>query len=233
MTIDFKLLIITMLLALSATGGRAQQISAFNGILMDMSGKPVKRAHVWVRSERDYALTDGKGRFGLTNVNISDTLYVSIKKQHFSIPIGGRKSMRIKLADIGPEVEEDQQLVDWGFGFVSRREHTGVSNYIGGDELRRSGQHDVLSALQGRVAGLNVTGSGGFGGGQQDVSMRGTRTILGNSTPLFLIDGVVVPSFEGLNLNDVDYVEVMKDASIYGSDGGNGAIIVHTKTAAP
>ena len=141
--------------------------------------------------------------------------------------------MRIKLADIGPEVEEDQQLVDWGFGFVSRREHTGVSNYIGGDELRHSGQHDVLSALQGRVAGLNVTGSGGFGGGQQEVSMRGTRTILGNSTPLFLIDGVVVPSFEGLNLNDVDYVEVMKDASIYGSDGGNGAIIVHTKTAAP
>lgn len=222
-----------MLLALSATGGRAQQISAFNGILMDMSGKPVKRAHVWVRSERDYALTDGKGRFGLTNVNTADTLYVSIKKQRFSIPIGGRKSMRIKLADIGPEVEEDQQLVDWGFGFVSRREHTGVSNYIGGDELRHSGQHDVLSALQGRVAGLNVTGSGGFGGGQQDVSMRGTRTILGNSTPLFLIDGVVVPSFEGLNLNDVDYVEVMKDASIYGSDGGNGAIIVHTKTAAP
>ena len=233
MTIDFKLLIITMLLALSATGSRAQQISAFNGILMDMSGKPVKRAHVWVRSERDYALTDGKGRFGLTNVNTADTLYVSIKKQRFSIPIGGRKSMRIKLADIGPEVEEDQQLVDWGFGFVSRREHTGVSNYIGGDELRRSGQHDVLSALQGRVAGLNVTGSGGFGGGQQEVSMRGTRTILGNSTPLFLIDGVVVPSFEGLNLNDVDYVEVMKDASIYGSDGGNGAIIVHTKTAAP
>lgn len=220
-----------ILLVLSALCGRAQQMSAFNGILSDASGKPIKRAHVWVKKERDYALTDNKGRFGLTNVTLTDTLHVSIKKQVFEIPIEGRKSMRIVLAgEEKPQVTEDQELVDLGFGFVSRREHTGVSNYISGDELRRSGQHDVLSALQGRVAGLNVTGTGGFGGENQSVNMRGNRSILGGSTPLFLIDGVVVPSFEGLNLSDVDYVEVMKDASVYGSQGGNGAIIVHTKT---
>ena len=229
-----KTVIISLILLLQLTVGLAQQpvprVSAFNGLLTDMSGKPVKRAHVWVRSERDYALTDGKGRFGLTNVDTSDTLHISIKKQQFSIPIAGRRSMRIQLADAEQTTaEEDQQLVDLGFGYISRREHTGVSNYISGDELRRSGQHDVISALQGRIAGLNITGSGGFGGGGQEVSMRGTRTIMGSSTPLYLIDGVVVPSFEGLNLNDVDYVEVMKDASIYGSNGGNGAIIVHTK----
>lgn len=229
-----KTVIISLILLLQLTVGLAQQpvprVSAFNGLLTDMSGKPVKRAHVWVRSERDYALTDGKGRFGLTNVDTSDTLHISIKKQQFSIPIAGRRSMRIQLADAEQTTaEEDQQLVDLGFGYISRREHTGVSNYISGDELRRSGQRDVISALQGRIAGLNITGSGGFGGGGQEVSMRGTRTIMGSSTPLYLIDGVVVPSFEGLNLNDVDYVEVMKDASIYGSNGGNGAIIVHTK----
>lgn len=230
-----RLIVLIQTLIMTATLGLAQnaslKVAAFNGVLTDLTGKPVKRAHVWVRSERDYALTDGKGRFGLTNVQTSDTLHVSIKKQQFCIPIAGRKSLRIKLADVTvSEVEEDQQLVDIGFGYVSRREHTGVSNYISGDELRRSGQHDIISALQGRVAGLNITGTGGIGGGGQEVSMRGTRTILGNSTPIFLIDGVVVPSFEGLNLNDVNYVEIMKDASIYGSNGGNGAIIVHTKT---
>ena len=230
-----RLIVLIQTLIMTATLGLAQnaspKVAAFNGVLTDLTGKPVKRAHVWVRSERDYALTDGKGRFGLTNVQTSDTLHVSIKKQQFCIPIAGRKSLRIKLADVTvSEVEEDQQLVDIGFGYVSRREHTGVSNYISGDELRRSGQHDIISALQGRIAGLNITGTGGIGGGGQEVSMRGTRTILGNSTPIFLIDGVVVPSFEGLNLNDVNYVEIMKDASIYGSNGGNGAIIVHTKT---
>ena len=230
-----RFIVLIQTLIMTATLGLAQnaspKVAAFNGVLTDLTGKPVKRAHVWVRSERDYALTDGKGRFGLTNVQTSDTLHVSIKKQQFCIPIAGRKSLRIKLADVTvSEVEEDQQLVDIGFGYVSRREHTGVSNYISGNELRRSGQHDIISALQGRIAGLNITGTGGIGGGGQEVSMRGTRTILGNSTPIFLIDGVVVPSFEGLNLNDVNYVEIMKDASIYGSNGGNGAIIVHTKT---
>ena len=220
-----------ILLCLAVTNGKAQQSAAFNGILTDLNGKPVKRAHVWVRSSRDYALTDNQGRFGLTNVSDTDTLHIDIKKQTYSIPVAGRKSLRIQLAEGQPTANEDQQLVDLGFGFVSRREHTGVSNYISGDDLRRSGQNDVLSALQGRVPGLNITGSGGLGGQNQSVNIRGERSFTADSTPLFLIDSVVVPSFEGLNLSDVDYVEVMKEASVYGSQGANGAIIVHTKTA--
>lgn len=67
-------------------------------------------------------------------------------------------------------------------------------------------------------------------GSNLDVSMRGTRSFTASGTPVYLIDNVVVNSFEGVNLNDVDYVEIMKDASIYGSNGANGAIIVHTRT---
>ena len=221
---------IAFLLCLCTLCGQAQQTTAFNGVLTDMGGKPVRRVHVWVKSERDYALTDSKGRFGLTNVSGTDTLHLRLKKQTYSIPVSGRKSLRIQLADTGDtKAEEDQQLVDLGFGFVSRREHTGASNYISGDDLRRSGQNDVLSALQGRVPGLNITGTGGMGGQQQSVNIRGERSFTADSTPLYLIDGVVVPSFEGINLNDVDYVEVMKEASVYGSNGANGAIIVHTR----
>ncbi|MBP3827121.1 MAG: TonB-dependent receptor plug domain-containing protein [Prevotella sp.] len=208
------------------------KIPAFNGILTDINGKPVKRAHVWVKNERNYALTDNKGHFGLSNVILTDTLHISIKHRQFKIPIDGRRSLRIVLTDTSqPQSEEDQQLVDLGFGFVSRREHTGVSNYISGDDLRRSGQQDVLSALQGRVAGLNISGTVGMGSMKQEVNIRGNRTIMGSSVPVFLIDGIVVSSFEGLNLNDIDYVEIMKDATIFGSNGANGAIIVHTKSA--
>lgn len=227
-------IMIAFLLCLSAICGQAQQKSAFNGVLTNLAGKPVKRAYVWVKNERDYALTDNKGRFGLTNVKANDTLRIRIKKDVFAVPVNGRKSLRIQLAYAGQtKAEEDQQLVSLGFGFVSRREHTGVSNYISGDDLRRSGQNDVLSALQGRVPGLNITGTGGMGGKNQSVNIRGERSFTADSTPLYLIDGVVVPSFEGINLNDVDYVEIMKEANIYGSNGANGAIIVHTKTAAP
>lgn len=208
------------------------KIPAFNGVLTDSDGKPVKRAHVWVKNERNYALSDNKGHFGLTNVMLTDTLHISMRHRQFKIPIDGRRSLRIVLTDTSlPQSEEDLQLVDLGFGFVSRREHTGVSNYISGDDLRRSGHHDVLSALQGRVAGLNISSTVGMGSMKQEVNIRGNRTIMGSSTPVFLIDGIMVSSFDGLNLNDVDYVEIMKDATVYGSNGSNGAIIVHTKSA--
>ena len=61
-----------------------------------------------------------------------------------------------------------------------------------------------------------------------NINIRGNRSFTASSTPVYVIDNVIVSSFDGLNLNDVDYVEVMKDASIYGS---NGAIIVHIKTS--
>ncbi len=204
----------------------------FNGLLTDLSGQPIKRARVYVTNPKDYALTNKDGEFGLTNVYPQDTLKILLKKkQLFLVPVEGKKSIIIRLAGETIETMEDERLVSLGFGYISRREHTGVSNYISGDELRKSGAHDIISALQGRIPGLNVTGSGTMGGVNQEVSMRGTRSFTASQTPAFVVDGVVVPSFQGINLNDVDYVEVMKDATVYGSNGANGAIIVHLKTA--
>ena len=105
---------------------------------------------------------------------------------------------------------------------------TGVSNYISGDELRKSGYRTVIESLQGRVPGLNITGGGG-NGAARDVSMRGTRSITDSGMPVLVLNGMVVPDFDGISLNDVDYVEVLKEAGIYGAGGSNGAIIVHTK----
>lgn len=225
------LILLFVCCALAVNDVSAQRKIPFNGILLDLSGEPVRKARVFVKSPRDYALTDKKGHFGLTDVATGDTIKVLVKKRLYHIPVEGRKSMVIRLADeTVSKVEEDERLVSLGFSFVPRRERTTPGNFISGDELRRSGYHDLLSALQGRVPGLNIAGGGGFHG-EQDVNIRGTRTIKGNSTPLYFIDSMKVPSFEGLSLNDVDYVEVMKDASAYGSEGSNGAIIVHTYIA--
>lgn len=220
-----------LLLCMMCIGINAQRKVPFNGLLMDMSGKPIKKARVYVKTIKDYALTNAKGQFGLTDVMADDTLKILIKKKLYSVPVDGRKSLSIRLAD-GENIQakEDLELVDLGFGYVSRREHTGVSNIISGDELRKSGYHNVISALQGRIPGLNITGNGSQGN-EMDVNIRGTRSFTASSTPIFIVDNVKVPSFEGLNLNDVDYVEVMKDASVYGASGSNGVIIVHTKIA--
>ena len=133
---------------------------------------------------------------------------------------------RFGLTNVGPTAVEDQELVDIGYGFVKRREFTGVSNAISGDELRRSGQNNLWTALQGRIPGL-VIETDNFG--EAEITMRGKNSFVAPSTPLFIVDGVVVDSLDFINLYDVDYVEVLKDATIYGSRGANGVIIVHTK----
>ncbi len=206
----------------------------FNGELTDAAGRPVRAARVFVRSERDYALTDREGRFGLTDVGPSDTLRIRIRKRCYTVAVEGRRAMRIRLYDeTRMQAEEAPEFVSLGYGFVARRERTNATNYISGEELRRSGYTTILAALQGRVPGLDMTGRNTQSGeGEMQMTMRGTRSFTADSTPAFVVDGVIVPSFEGINLNDVDYIEVMKEATVYGSNGANGAILVHTKMAA-
>ena len=196
----------------------------FNGIIYDSQGKPLKNAKLYVRDSRHYATSDKNGHFGLTNVLPTDTIHVKVnkRKEPYKIPVDGRKSMKIYLVDENPRVEQDEELINFGYGFVKRREYTGVSNGISGEELLRTGRKDILSALTGKVAGLDITANG--------VTIRGTRSLMYSNEPLFVVDGTIVPNFYGISLHDVDHVEVLKDASIYGSRGANGAILVFTKT---
>jgi len=203
-----------------------QQGVPFNGMVFDILGKPVKGAKIYITPNR-IARSDKKGRFGLTDVNPTDTIHVRYKKVNYDIPVAGRKSIRITLGD-QLLTEEDDELVAWGYGFVKRRESLEVSNGISGDELVRSGYNSILQALEGRIPGLNISANRGIGD-QPKVSMRGINSINLDQTPLFVVDGVVVESLDIVSIYEVDHVEVLKDASIYGSRGANGAIIVITK----
>lgn len=224
-------IILSLLLCLSCIATNAQRKVPFNGLLLDALGKPIKNARIYTINPRNYALSTSEGRFGLTDVSANDTLRILIKKRIYKIPTDGKKSIIINLSDEkNITSREDAELINLGFGYVSRREYSGVSNIITGDELRKGGYQSVISALQGRIPGLDITGSyNSFSAGNQNISVRGTRSFMACSTPVFILDNMKVSSFEGVNLNDVDYVEVLKDASVYGSEGANGAIIVHTR----
>lgn len=196
----------------------------FNGLLLDAQGKAIRNARIWTDDKRDYALSDKQGRFRLTDVAPTDTIFIEIKKTKYSLPVDGKKSIRILLGD---EIvsSEDTELASYGYGYVSRRERTSPSDYISGTDLLTTGRSDVITALQGKVAGLDIT----YENGEQVIRMRGNKSILGDSTPLYIVDGLTRDTLSDVPLNDIDYVEVMKDGSIYGSRGANGAIYVHTK----
>ena len=127
--------------------------------------------------------------------------------------------------------DDQQETIDVGYGTVKKKNNTTPRNGISGEELQRTGETNLLRALEGRVPGLVISTSGNPSD-EPSVMMRGMTSINLSNEPLYIVDDVEVGSLDFVNIYDVDYVEIMKDASIYGSRGANGAIIVHTKTGA-
>ncbi len=200
----------------------------YNGLLLDREMKPKKGVKVYVKDPKRYTTTDKQGRFGLTDVQPDDTLTLVLsKKESVRVPVEGRQGIKIVLVgDNQVRAEKDDEIVNLGYGYVKRREFSGASSGISGDRLRSTGARDVMTALRGMVPGLVITGSPG----NYEVTIRGKHSLLLSSEPLYLIDGVVVQSLDFLSVYDVDHVEVIKEASQYGSRGANGAILVTTKT---
>ncbi len=196
----------------------------FNGIITRSDFSPVKGAKIYVSDPKSYTKTDRHGRFGLTDVAPGDSLHITIKKSTYVIPVDSARSMRIVIADEGGirNAMEDPELVAMGYGFVDRREYNSPSNGISGERLLATGRTEVIDALIGLVPGLERTPQG-------RVLLRGASSLTSPSEPLYVVDGVIVMDFGGINLHDVESVEVMKDASIYGSRGSGGAILVTTK----
>lgn len=205
-------------------------IEPFNGLIVDGTGKPVKGVKVWVVSESNHSTSDKKGRFGFSSVEENDTIKLKVKKDIYRIPVAGRKSIKITLIDEQPkEYTEEPELVDLGYGYIKRRERLSATSGITGAQLRASGASDILKALSGLVPGLNVASGPRGNADASNTTIRGKSSLVSSTTPLFIVDGVIVDSFDGISIMSVDRVEVMKDGSIYGSRGASGVISVTTK----
>ncbi len=194
----------------------------FNGLVVDGSGKGIKNVKAWTTSSREYTKSDRDGRFGLSDVESGDTLHIEYKKQRYDIPLSGSRGLRIVMTDLNMTSSPDDELVSYGYGWVKRREYNSASSGISGDRLRATGQNNLLKALEGLVPGLYVSASG-------HVTLRGRTSFMLDDQPLFIVDGNYVSGFDMINLGSVDRVEVLKDGSMFGSRGANGAIIVYTK----
>lgn len=141
-----------------------------------------------------------------------------------------REQRRIEAAvkDSIRRAAAENDLVDLGYGKVRRKDVTSSVSKVSVDEKTVTSYSDMGTYLMGRVPGLTVTKTGnGY-----RYSIRSSDTIYGNTEPLFVVDGVTVDDISYLNPSDVDHVEVLKDAasaSIYGTQGGNGVILITTK----
>lgn len=195
----------------------------FNGLLLDLSGKPVNGAKVYVHNPKQYAKSDKEGRFGLTDVKPTDTLHVIVKKTTYEIPVNGSKGMRITVGDLTAKGAEDQDIIAMGAGFVKKREYLGPQSGVTGEQLAATGQSDFIKAMRGMIPGVSLTPD------ETNLVVRNSMSVNSNSAPLWIVDGSESLTPPSLTVMEIEKVEVLKDGAMYGTRGANGVIIVTLK----
>lgn len=201
------------------------------GSVIDETGESVIGASVTIPGTKTGTVTDIDGRFEINVPAEHFTIQVSyLGYQHQTVSITNKTDVHVKL---NPENQGLDEIVVVGYGTVKKRDLTGAVQSIKSEDIVLSPTGNVMEALQGKVAGLDITRSSGKSGSEVNMVLRGNRSINGENTPLFIIDGVA-GNYDDINPNDIASVEVLKDASstaIYGSAGSNGVVIITTKNA--
>lgn len=181
-----------------------------------------------VKGTQTGTATDMDGKFSL-NAKPGTTLVVSYMGYLTQEVKVGRGQIKVSMK---PENNTLDELVVVGYGAVKKRDLTGSVASVKADDITRTPTSNALEAIQGQVAGLDITRSSGDAGGGVSMTLRGNRSINGSNEPLFIIDGME-GKYEELNPNDIASIEVLKDASstaVYGAAGANGVVIITTKS---
>lgn len=175
--------------------------------------------------------TDVNGAFSIEVPNLNAVLIVSyIGYESQRIPLNGRNTIEIRMDKSNTKLEE---VVVVGYGTMRKSDVTGSIAIAKGSDMVKAQNFSPLDNLRGKAAGVNIFSNSSQPGAYANrVIIRGTATINSSSNPLYVVDGVVMEDFHLLNPNDIERIEVLKDASsaaIYGARGANGVILVTTK----
>lgn len=199
------------------------------GTVVDSKGAPIPGANIKVKNNPNAVATNANGEFTITAASGSDVLVVSfIGYKTQEVPVNNQTSIKITLEELNSELNE---VVVIGFGTQRKRDLTGSIVSIEAEEITARPGPDPMESLQGRVPGLDITRTSGQAGAGVNIQLRGNRSFTADGTPLFIIDGLP-GDYSTINANDIESIEVLKDAAstaAYGSNGANGVIIVTTK----
>ena len=206
----------------------AQNIDV-SGNVKDPTGLPIPGVNVIVKHTNIGTITDFDGNFSVTNVEIGSTITVSyigyITKE---IVVVDSSRLTIQLEE---DVAKLDEIIVIGYGTQKKKESTGAVSVVSSATIEKLKPTRIEQALQGQVAGVNITTNSGSPGGASTISIRGVSTN-GDSRPLILVDGNVVEDLSVINPNDIESMNILKDATagIYGVRAANGVILITTKT---
>ncbi len=207
----------------------AADLITIKGVVIDPMGDPIIGANiVQVGSAGNGTITDFDGNFliKVPAASFIDVSYIGYETQRVKVTPG--KNMRIILT-VDTKTLEDVVVI--GYGTAKKRDLTGAVAQVKSDEITLAPTNNPMQALQGKVAGLDITRESGQAGAGVNIQLRGNRSITASGNPLFIIDGMP-GDINTINPNDIESIDILKDASstaVYGAQGANGVVIVTTK----
>ena len=245
----FTNLLALLVCLLSVTTVFAQD-KRITGKVTDESGLSLPGASVKIKNTNVVAVTDENGNFAISAPATSQTIVFSyLGMQDQELVIGSRTSFNIKLLSKSTSLSD---VIIIGYGSIKKSDLTGSVARIENEDFVRDVPTNILQALQGKIAGVNVTQNDGAPGAGLSIRIRGSNSFLGGTEPLYVIDGIpynnsssggtpmsigedekqTLNAMSFINPNDIETIDILKDASataIYGSRGANGVVLITTK----
>lgn len=205
-----------------------QQVKNISGKIVDQNGEPVIGANVVEKGTANGVISDLEGRF---SIRVQDNAELQISYIGYVdqiIPVAGKENLGIVLKEDYQNLDE---IVVVGYGVQKKKLVTGATVQVKGDDLQKLNTVNPLGALQSQAPGVSIVKNSGVPGEGFKISVRGVGTT-GNSTPLYIVDGVTTGSIDHLSPADIESIDVLKDAAsaaIYGARAANGVVLVVTK----
>lgn len=225
--------VLFVLFAFAATLCAFAQNKTITGLVVDGNGESIIGASVLVKGTTNGIITDIDGRFTLNDVpeaGVIQISYIGYKTQEISAK--NKANLKVVLVEDNEMLDE---VVVVGYGVQKKSDVTGAMIRVGSEELNSRPVANAFEAMQGKAAGVDIV-SNERPGEVGTINVRGVRSLSASNTPLYVVDGIPLMSNSGietLNPQDIESIDVLKDASataIYGSRGANGVILVTTKS---
>lgn len=224
-----KKVMMSLILSVSCFAVYAQ--TSVSGTVVDDSGEPLIGVSIMVKGTTNGSITDFDGNFTLSNVTAKDVLvfsYIGYGTKEFTV--ANQKVLKVVLSEDTKALDE---VVVVGYGQMKKNDLTGSVSSVDNEKLTAKGTTGVVEALQGSVAGVNITQATGRTGGGFDIEIRGKSSTNSDTKPIYVVDGIICDDIDWLNPQDISRIDVLKDASstaIYGSRATAGVVQVTTKS---
>ena len=226
-----KLLLTALSLCVSVLAF-AQNLTVTGTVKDSSTGDPVPYAAIQLKGTMTGGMTDGDGVYSIGVPADGILVFSSVGYKDLEVSVAGRAVLNVELA---PDTETLEETIVVAFGTATKESFTGSATVVKSSDISKTQSSDVTRALEGMVAGVQMTTSSGTLGSSPSIMIRGVSSINAGTAPLYVVDGVPYSGdMNNLNSSDIESMTVLKDAAsnaLYGARGANGVIMITTKKA--